>query len=48
MEFNCPPGGEAATRATYGRDCDGNVVELLQIADPSCGFEFGAKDAVVG
>ncbi len=46
MEFNCPPGGEAATRATYGRDCDGNVVELLQIIDPSCGFAFGAKDAV--
>lgn len=40
MEFNCPPGGSAATRATYGRDCDGNVVELLQIVDPGCGFSF--------
>jgi catechol 2,3-dioxygenase-like lactoylglutathione lyase family enzyme len=40
MEFNCPPGGSAATRATYGRDCDGNVVELLQIVEPSCGFGF--------
>ncbi|MFT4055775.1 MAG: VOC family protein, partial [Novosphingobium sp.] len=40
MEFNCPPGGSAATRATYGRDCDGNVVELLQIVDPECGFGF--------
>jgi catechol 2,3-dioxygenase-like lactoylglutathione lyase family enzyme len=40
MEFNCPPGGEAATRATYGRDCDGNVVELLQIVDPACNFQF--------
>ena len=40
MEFACPPGGSAATRATYGRDCDGNVVELLQIVDESCGFAF--------
>lgn len=40
MEFNCPPGGEASTRATYGRDCDGNVVELLQIVDPANGFAF--------
>lgn len=40
MEFHCPPGGSAATRATYGRDCDGNVVELLQIVDAGCGFGF--------
>lgn len=40
MAFNGPPGGSAATRATYGRDCDGNVVELLQIVDPSCAFVF--------
>lgn len=40
MEFNCPPGGSAATRATYGRDCDGNVVELLQIVEPECAFRF--------
>ncbi len=40
MHFNCPPGGTGATRATYGRDCDGNVVELLQIVDESCGFAF--------
>ena len=45
MEFACPPGGSAATRATYGRDCDGNVVELLQIVDESCGFAF---DRAVG
>jgi len=47
MVFNCPPGGEAATRATYGRDCDGNVVELLQIVDLGCGFAFGATDAAL-
>ncbi|MDR7154218.1 MULTISPECIES: VOC family protein [Sphingobium] len=41
MTFNAPPGGTAATRATYGHDCDGNVVELLQIVDPACSFSFG-------
>lgn len=40
MRFNCPPGGSAATRATYGQDCDGNVVELLQIVDPASRFSF--------
>ena len=40
MEFNGAPGGTGATRATYGRDCDGNVVELLQIVDASCAFRF--------
>jgi catechol 2,3-dioxygenase-like lactoylglutathione lyase family enzyme len=40
MEFNCAPGGSGATRATYGRDCDGNVVELLQIVGSECGFGF--------
>jgi catechol 2,3-dioxygenase-like lactoylglutathione lyase family enzyme len=39
MHFNCPP-GEGALRATYGRDCDGNLVELLQITDPDCGFPY--------
>lgn len=41
MRFRCPPGGEAA-RATYGFDCDGNVVELLQIVQPDCAFPFDA------
>lgn len=40
MRFRCPPGGKAATRATYGFDCDGNVVELLQIVQPECAFSF--------
>jgi hypothetical protein len=40
MEFNCQPGGSGATRATYGRDCDGNVVELLQIVDAESSFAF--------
>lgn len=40
MAFRCPPGGSGATRATYGEDCDGNVVELLQIVDPASPFAF--------
>lgn len=40
MHFHCEPGGSAATRATYGRDCDGNVVELLQIVDAEAAFRF--------
>ncbi len=31
MTFHCPPSGSAAMQVTYGRDCDGNVVELLQV-----------------
>ncbi len=46
MEFSGPPGGSAATRATYGRDCDGNVVELLQIVDDACGFGFDKAKAL--
>ncbi len=40
MTFNGPPGGTAATRATYGRDCDGNIVELLQIVEQTCTFPY--------
>jgi len=40
MHFNCAPGGSGATRATYGRDCDGNVVELLEIVDEASAFRF--------
>ncbi len=47
MEFQCPPGGSGATRATYGRDCDGNVVEILQIVDPACAFAFEKTLAAV-
>lgn len=48
MMFNCPPGGSAATRATYGRDCDGNVVELLQVVDANCGFAFAPSGVTPG
>ncbi|HKV56473.1 MAG TPA: VOC family protein [Candidatus Binataceae bacterium] len=33
MTFHCPPQGLGALRATYGRDPDGNVVELLEVKD---------------
>ncbi|WP_136162159.1 VOC family protein [Sphingomonas flavalba] len=40
MEFHCPPGGAGTMLATYGRDCDGNVVELLQTITPDHPFPF--------
>jgi hypothetical protein len=30
MEFHCTPWGKGRMLSTYGRDCDGNVVELLE------------------
>jgi catechol 2,3-dioxygenase-like lactoylglutathione lyase family enzyme len=33
MMFHCPPQGLGGVRATYGRDPDGNVVELLEVTD---------------
>ncbi|MFV2089994.1 MAG: VOC family protein [Pseudomonadales bacterium] len=33
MHFNCPPGTQM--RAIYGRDPDGNVVELMEVAESS-------------
>jgi catechol 2,3-dioxygenase-like lactoylglutathione lyase family enzyme len=33
MPFHCPPQGQGGVRATYGRDPDGNIVELLEIGD---------------
>jgi catechol 2,3-dioxygenase-like lactoylglutathione lyase family enzyme len=34
MTFNCPPPTlESGMRATYGRDPDGNVIELFEIPD---------------
>jgi len=35
MEFHCPPQDFGkGIKATYGRDPDGNVIELQEIADP--------------
>ena len=35
MRFHCPPQDIGGLRATYGRDPDGNVVELLEVKDQS-------------
>src|SRR5262245_8175633 len=35
MRFHCPPQNTSGLRATYGRDPDGNVVELLEVKDQS-------------
>jgi len=42
MTFNCAPPNfvEGPIRATYGRDPDGNVVEIQQIGDPSHDFSL--------
>ena len=43
VKFNCPPpkfeGGPI--RATYGRDPDGNVIEIQEILDPDHDFYLG-------
>ena len=33
MRFHCPPQPVGGLRVTYGRDPDGNVVELLEVKD---------------
>jgi catechol 2,3-dioxygenase-like lactoylglutathione lyase family enzyme len=33
MVFHCPPQARGGLRVTYGRDPDGNVVELLEVTD---------------
>ena len=41
MRFHRPPpsveelGGKSPLRATYGRDPDGNVIELQEVLDPA-------------
>lgn len=45
MAFHCPPGGSGTMLATYGRDCDGNVVELLQVIAADHPFPYlGARE----
>ncbi len=42
MRFHCAPidAGEVGVRAVYGRDPDGNVVELLEVTDPASRFSL--------
>ena len=35
MRFHCPPQDLGAVRTTYGRDPDGNVIELQEVTDPA-------------
>ena len=35
MIFHCPPQDVGGIKATYGRDPDGNIVELLEVTDRS-------------
>ena len=35
MTFHCPPQDLGTAKATYGRDPDGNVVELQEVLDPN-------------
>ena len=50
MRFHCPPPqlGAGAVRATYGRDPDGNVVELQEIVDTSIDWTLEHTDLVGG
>jgi len=43
MRFNCPPQDLGEVRATYGRDPDGNVVELQEVVDPSSPVALGTS-----
>ena len=46
MEFHCEPGGAGTMLATYGRDCDGNVVELLEVIAQDHPFPYlGARQS---
>ena len=41
MRFHCPPiDAGKGLRATYGRDPDGNVVELLEVLDANGPFKL--------
>ena len=48
MHFHCPPPelGRGSIRATYGRDPDGNVVELLESVDSSTAFALERTDLI--
>jgi len=48
--FNCPPPKfpGSSIRATYGRDPDGNVIELQQISDPEHAFALDKTTTQLG
>ncbi len=50
MRFHCPPPAVAGgrVRATYGRDPDGNIVELQEILDHDVRFSLEQTDRIGG
>jgi hypothetical protein len=41
LRLHCPPiKSELPVTGTYGRDPDGNVIEILEIIDPANGLNF--------
>lgn len=44
MRFHCPPQETSGLRVTYGRDPDGNVVELLEVKDPHGKLSIQAQE----
>ena len=40
VRFHTAPGPKGPMRATYGRDPDGNVFELIEFSDPEHPFRF--------
>lgn len=53
MHFHCPPIRLPPTSCTYGRDPDGNIIELLEVADRSFAFhlansQLSTFDSVAG
>jgi catechol 2,3-dioxygenase-like lactoylglutathione lyase family enzyme len=44
LELNCPPiETDLPVRGTYGRDPDGNVIEILEIRDPHNPLDFANR-----
>jgi catechol 2,3-dioxygenase-like lactoylglutathione lyase family enzyme len=43
MRFHCPPLDMGTVKATYGRDPDGNVVELQEILDDESPMALGIE-----
>jgi len=41
MRFHCPPQAQESGFVTYGRDPDGNVIELLEFSAPPQGESVG-------
>lgn len=48
MEFHCAPPmlGDGRVRATYGRDPDGNIVELQEVVDSTIAFALEQTDLI--